>query len=152
MKKKYIFITLGIVSVVLIIIGIIFLNREPKKIEPIEDNTEEETNVIDLESYMGKLYTTLFEYANEIYDKKGYVNYPKRHNMYFISLNDLKKDYNYDISMFKGPDGKVCDVNESGISYDIDNYMHANYNDTYRPIFTELLGCTDDDTSLESSK
>ena len=151
--KKFYLIILAIISIVLIVIGILLMNKKPKEADIIEDNTEvDDSEIIDVNSYMGKLYTTLFVYANDIYDKKGYANYPKRHFMYFISLKDLKNDFGYDISMFKGPDGKQCDVNESGISYDIDNYMHANYTDSYRPIFSELKGCIDDDTSSEGSK
>ena len=151
--KKYYLIILVVISLVLMVIGVIIMNYKPKKADPIVDNTEpEETEIIDVDSYMGNLYTILFKYANEIYDKKAYANYPKIHFMYFVSLKDLESDFGYDISMFKGPKGKQCDINKSGISYDIDNYMNAKYTDSYRPIFCELIGCVDDVASSEISK
>ena len=75
--------------------------------------------------------------------------------MYFISLKQLKDNYSYDISTFKGEDGTICDVNESGIYFDISNVMHLEYNDDFLPILPSLVKCSAEEvnnTESESSK
>ena len=92
-------------------------------------------------SHIEKLYNTLSNYGNKIYKDKAYEGLEKKNKMYFASLRQLKEKFSYDISSFVGEDGTVCDVDESGIYFDIDNEMKYEYNDDFLPILPSLVKC-----------
>jgi hypothetical protein len=62
--------------------------------------------------------------------------------MYFASLKQLRDDFSYDISSFKGEDGTVCDIEDSGIYFDITNVMNLEYNDDFIPVLPSLVKCS----------
>lgn len=97
---------------------------------------------IDKNSYLNSLFGKLTTYANEIYNNGGnYKKYSKRNEAYFVTLNDLKNDFNYDISMFKDEEGKACDINNSGIFFDDDKKLGIEYPDESNPISVIIVGC-----------
>ena len=101
-----------------------------------------ETKEIDKDSYLSNLFEKLSSYGDEIYNsKKDYTTYSKRNGAYFISLTDLKKDFNYDISMFKDEKDNLCDVDNSGILFDDDRKLGIEYLDDENPISVIIIGC-----------
>ena len=97
---------------------------------------------LDEDSYLNKLFEKLMSYGNEIYaNKKDYTTYSKRNGAYFVSLKDLKNDFNYDISMFRDDKGKLCDVDNSGILFDDDRKLGIDYLDNSNPISAIIIGC-----------
>ena len=113
--------------------------QKQKKITGDIDFTEKETTLSDTTTK--KMISLLSTWGEKIYNDKKYETYPKKNNMYFISLNQLKTDFQYDISNFKGSTGLSCNTDYSGIYFDIEGVM-ANYNiDSHVPILTSLIGC-----------
>jgi len=97
---------------------------------------------ISEDSYLNILFEKLSSYGNEIYmNKKEYTTYAMRNGAYFVSLIDLKNDFNYDISMFKDEKGNLCDVDNSGILFDDDRKLGIDYLDGENPITVILIGC-----------
>ena len=70
-----------------------------------------------------------------------YRYYQKRNEVYFLSLNDLKNDFGYDISMFKNEDGTLCDVDNSGIFFDDEKKLRIDYPNGSNPISVIIIGC-----------
>ncbi len=101
---------------------------------------------LDKESLMAKQLEVLNTYAEKIYESKDYEQFGKKRNMYFISLNELHEKYGYDVSQFKGDDGKECNKEESGIYFDIDNTLKLDLSDGFKPILPTLVECTYQDT------
>ena len=89
-----------------------------------------------------KMYRVLYGYGKAIYEAKAYEKYNKKNDMYFVSLQQLKDNFAYDISSFKGDDGTVCDVADSGIYFDIDNVMNLEYKDDFIPVLPSLVKCS----------
>lgn len=155
MKKIYI---LGILLITLFsLTGCSFL--EKNKNSNKTDNVTESENGSDVtlseedsdeNPYISNLFTVLSNYGYEIYDKQQYSSYSKENDMYFISLNQLKKDFSYEISSFKGEDGTVCDKNKSGIYFDIDNTLGIEYSEDFKPIFPMLIGCSSEADNSQS--
>lgn len=120
-----------------------------------EENNTEEDNTLDLDiefsdvkveleegSKLKQMFYKLNEYGKEIYDRKEYVNYKIKNNMYFISLNGLA--VKYDVSMFVGEDGTVCDKNNSGIYFNIDKKVNSE-NLNKLDIIPVLIGCSQEE-------
>jgi hypothetical protein len=63
--------------------------------------------------------------------------------MYFVSLKQLRDDFSYDISSFKGEDGTVCDIENSGIYFDIANVMNLEYTEDFIPVLPSLINCSE---------
>jgi hypothetical protein len=93
-------------------------------------------------SHLDKLYNILTNYGKKIYQDKAYEGLEKKNEMYFASLKQLKEKFSYDVSSFVGEDGTVCDVDESGIYFDIDNKMNYKYNEDFLPILPTLVKCS----------
>lgn len=93
----------------------------------------DEKTKLDENSKLAKMFNKLSEYGKEIYDTKEYKNYKLKNDMYFISLNELSSKY--DISMFVGEDGTVCDKTNSGI------YFKTALEEEI-PYFANLIGCS----------
>jgi len=125
--------------------------------EPIDKGVSLSDEKVDIaeNSEIDKMYHVLSGYGETIYKEKSYEKFEKKNDMYFISLKQLKDNYSYDISTFKGEDGTICDVNESGIYFDISNVMHLEYNDDFLPVLPSLVKCSAEEvnnTESESSK
>ena len=153
MNKK-ILIVIIVLAFVCIGIGCFFFLKDKSSAnngdneEPIVSNEKhgkklDDGMVITSDTDIGMLFDVLFKYAAEIYDKKGYSKYSKVDGMYFISLNQLSKDFKYDISMFH-EENKLCDRDLSGVSFDIDNTLNIEYSSSMKPILPKLVGCFDD--------
>lgn len=109
------------------------------KEEQKEKKEEQKDAVIDEKSQMGQIFTKLNSYGNELYENKKYLEYyNKEDNTYFISLNELK-ELNYDVSNFKNENGDECDMELSGIEFDIEEKNDMKYNGA--PIVSVLTGC-----------
>ena len=93
-------------------------------------------------SQLEKMYSVLSEYGKTIYNNKAYENFDKKNDMYFISLQQLNTDFSYDISGFKGEDGTICDIKESGIYFDINHVMKLEYNEDFLPVLPSLVKCS----------
>ena len=123
--------------------------KESKEIEKTEVQEEsfevilsEEKSTNKNTSHMEELYQKLEEYGDKIYQTEDYKSFPKSNNMPFISLKELEEKYHYDIQMFKGDDGTVCDVEHSGIFFDTDHFQKVEYEDDFYPILPSLVGCS----------
>ncbi len=140
MKKIYVVI---LVAILLILLGSIIL------IKPKNKEKEEEPEVIYSfkpnypDNYMGNLYNKLYQYSFKLYDNKDYLKYKKVEDFYFISLEDLKNDYQYDVSIYKGEDGTPCNLKDSGLYFDPDNKLDRVYDENNRPVIPDLIGCGD---------
>ena len=123
-------------------------NKKEKSKEEVvnvpEDGTitfSEEKVDVPKGSHTEKLYSILNDYGHKIYQDKAYEGLEKKNDMYFASLKQLKEKFSYDITAFVGEDGTICDVDESGIYFDIDNKMNYKYNDDFLPILPSLVKC-----------
>ena len=98
---------------------------------------------IDVSDYTAKLTEALLNKGVEIYMQKSYSTYSKRNGAYFISLSELEKGYNFDISIFKGQDGTVCDIDNSGIFIDVDyKIIDKEKMKNAPPVIPTLIGCS----------
>ena len=93
-------------------------------------------------SQTDKMYKTLYGYGTAIYNEKKYERYEKKNDMYFVSLKQLRDDFSYDISSFKGEDGTPCDIEDSGIYFDITNVMNLEYTEDFIPVLPSLIKCS----------
>ncbi len=70
----------------------------------------------------------LYDFGIEIYKNNSYTRYSKVNGKYFISLNDMVKDFKFDDSKMIGATSKkVCDHEKTGIYFDIDNVEKVEY-------------------------
>ena len=123
-------------------------NNVNKKNEAINDiKTKTKTTlteeIVEISDAQKILYRKLTEYGDELYKKNEYNNYSKENDMLFISLNEMNEKYGYNIDMFVGEDGTVCDKNLSGIYFDIENKIIKPVDgEKTIPIVTTLVGCS----------
>ena len=147
MKNKIISLALIFLSFSLLSIGLFIqlntkeknsnnnLKTETKKERIVEfSNHQSELN----DDKMKELYLKLDNWGRQIYEKKEYLSFSKKNNMYFISLKELSEKYNYDISIFKDKKGTDCDLDVSGIYFDIDNIRKLNME---IPLLSTLIDC-----------
>lgn len=151
MKKKNILI-IALVVCILLLGVVIYLKisdsnsnaENDNKVNNLDSDTSnapKESGILRDDSYAFKLYNKLASYGKEVYDSKKYEKYDKRNNAYFISLKQLNEDFNYDISMFKDEKGTLCDVEQSGIFFDVDYKSGVSFADNADPILASLVGC-----------
>ena len=88
------------------------------------------------------LLGSLRKKGEEIYKAKQYTKYSERNGAYFISLEELEKDFKFDISPYKGSDGTACDKENSGLFFDVDGVMDTNRDKETPPIIPMLIACT----------
>ena len=62
--------------------------------------------------------------------------------MYFISLKELRDNFQLDISEFKGDDGTAYNIDESCIYFDVDSVMKLEYNEDFKPILPSFVQCS----------
>ena len=126
------------------------INEEKNTNDNIENVENDETdenqltpNNVELpnDSHMGILFSKLDLKGEELYDSKEYLKFSKNNDIYFISLKELNEKYNYDISIYKGEDGTICDIEESGILFDIEKKIRA-VKKLDKPIVSILIGCS----------
>lgn len=103
-----------------------------------DDKFSDEVVEIDKNSKLGQMFDELNKYGKEIYDKNEYTKYKTKDNMYFASLSDLGTLY--DISIFVGEDGTVCNKDDSGI------YFRSSYNEDELPYIPILIGCSKEES------
>ena len=154
MKKKTVLIII-IVAVLFLDGGLVFEIFYHSKVKfeskPKEEVTEKDekpkepfsNEIVEIATNpaLKNSFDILNTYGKKIYDEKLYTSYSKKDDMYFISLADLNKIYGYDISVFKDEKGNVCDVEESGIYFDIDNHLKLENTEYFDPIIPDLIGC-----------
>ena len=147
MKNRITFIILISLSLIFLLTGT-FLILNTKK-NTTNKNSKEETKkerVIEFsnnqselnDDKMKELYLKLDSWGRNIYEKKEYLSFTKKNNMYFISLKELSEKYNYDISIFKDQNGTYCDSDISGIYFDINNDRKINMD---IPVRSLLVDC-----------
>lgn len=123
-------------------------NEEPKKEEVDNTNNDiqfsDEVVEIPENSKVDQMFIKLYEYGKEIYDKEEYKNYEIRNGMRFISLNKLSREY--DISMFVGEDGTVCDKYNSGLYFKENDKENDGKKLPYFPI---LIGCSKEEANIK---
>jgi len=146
MKKIY--------MIIIVIFLFLFLtgcssSKSSKKVNTVDDHSkeasEQEGATVTEDFDRDQLYSFLSKYGVDIFKNKQYENYPKKNGMFFISLKQLQEDFSIDISIYKGSDGTFCDVNQSGIFFDLDNVLNLEYNDNFMPILPTLIGCSFDE-------
>ena len=161
MKRKIILIAILAISLLLISIGGIYayhssnnntekdLPNPTKKKQKVDEKVKLSKDKVELDkdSSMAKQLEILNTYGEKMYDSREYESFRKKKEMYFISLNELQAKYGYDISVFKGEDGKQCNLEESGIYFDIDNTMHIDLSNGFKPVLSTLVECTYAETS-----
>ena len=111
----------------------------------VKDNKVEFSGKEEKKSSNSAMLELLHKKGTEIYKNKSYTKYEKRNEAYFISLKKLKSDFNYDISSFKGDDGTFCDIENSGIYFDVDNKMGVGFTGDTPPVIPMLIGCSKDE-------
>ena len=150
-----------VILFLIIIVSCFFIfgceKREEKKEEPKgnqmvqneKSNSEEDVVIfsddatnIEAGSKMDQLFTSLLDFGTSIYKEKKYLYFKKVNSMYFASLKELNAKYNFDITNFTGDDGTSCDVEKSGIYFDIDNVSKLEYTDNFLPVLPILIGCS----------
>ena len=113
------------------------INEEKNTNDNIENVENDETdenqltpNNVELpnDSHMGILFSKLDLKGEELYDSKEYLKFSKNNDIYFISI-------------YKGEDGTICDIEESGILFDIENKIRA-VKKLDKPIVSILIGCS----------
>ncbi len=126
MKKKNIrnIIIIVLWVVVLVVLGI----KVYQYLNPKNDNTPqndinnnekpEEGKIVTNKEYI-ELLNTLYSYGEPIYDNEKYLNYKAENEegAYFISLEKLHEDFNYDISIFVDKENNECNHQTSGIYF-----------------------------------
>ena len=133
-----------------------------KKEEPVDNNTKEEANktqeenktanlndeeLKEIKDLYDTLYKKLYAEGKEISGKVIIDKYKEDENGYFVSLEQLRDDFNYDISEFKSEDGTVCDIQLSGIAF-IFNPDASVENNVY--FTSRLVGCSKDEAALNN--
>ncbi len=118
-------------------------NKEYLNVENDKKNNIVEFDNVEIDvaknSQLDKMFNKLFEYGEKIYATGEYTNFEIFNDMYFISLKGINERYNYNISMFVGEDGTTCNVNMSGVYFDIDYKIAKNKNS---PVIPSLVGCS----------
>lgn len=154
MKNKNILYILSII-IIIITLGLLSYNYINSSKNTNANNTasmeeltnkdtfsNEKSDVLN-NSKMASLYTKLNEYADELYKKGEYTNYHKDNDMYFISLKEMNDKYEYDISIFVGEDGTVCDTELSGVYFDTEYKILPKDTDSDTPpIMPTLIKCS----------
>ena len=97
------------------------------------------------QSHTNDMLNTLFGYGKELFDNKSYEKYQKKDGLPFISLKELNDIYGYDISMFVGDDGTICNKEESGIYFDPENTMNIQYSENPVLVIPCLVGCSEEE-------
>lgn len=70
----------------------------------------------------------LYDFGVEAYKNNSYTKYSKVDGKYFISLNDMVKDFKFDDSKMISPTSKkACDHESTGVYFDIDNVEDVEY-------------------------
>lgn len=101
------------------------LNEEPNYIDKSELPEEEQT-MMDI----------LGDYGKKIYEEKIYNKVEQKDDgTYFISINDLKNIYSYDITSFD----MNCNFDESGIAIDEERKVYNYLDSSVRPVVTFLF-------------
>lgn len=163
MKNKKILYLFSIL-IIIIMIGLLVYNyinsrndNNSNNASPTEDKnnikydtfSDEKVDILE-DSRMALMYTKLNEYADELYKKQEYINYNKNNDIYFISLEEMKDKYNYDITMFVGEDGTVCDTKLSGIYFDIDyKIIPKDSSEDNPPVMPTLIKCSKDELGIK---
>ena len=126
MKKKNIRNTI-IIVLWIIVLGVLGI-KVYQYLNPKNDNTSqndisdnektEEGKIVTNKDYI-ELLNTLYGYGEPIYDNEKYLNYKAENeeNVYFISLEKLHEDFNYDISIFVDKENNECNHQTSGIYF-----------------------------------
>lgn len=132
MKIKSIFIKLFIIIFIILIIIfnvyiLIYKNKKSNNNDDIKKIfSNEKVEVSEKEKY---LFEKLMNKGMDIYNSKEYLNFEKLHDIYFISLDSLNANYDFDISEFIVNE-KYCNVLDSGIYFDINNKIQNNKSST----------------------
>lgn len=148
MKNKIKYILLIIIIIILIIVLFIHFSNK-NNFNDIKISFQEETEKIELDKSTNELFKELYNYGVQVFDSKEYKRFDKKNNIYFISLYELNKKYDYDISNFKGSDGTVCDIDNSGIFFDIDHKIPTNNDKDVKPVIPILIGCTKEEQAYK---
>lgn len=148
------YIIISVIVVLLVTLNVIyFINNNDEKTKennPIEENKEINNNnekgifsdepIENINSKDAELHNKLNEYGISLYDNNKYTELSKKDEIYFASLRTLNEKYNYDISLFTGDDRKTCDIDNTGVYFDID-YKLSKKIEGQKPIVTILIGC-----------
>lgn len=143
-KNKKIIIIVIIVLLINVALGLYLLIQNKKHSSDIKINDVTLTNEqIELDDYMNKLMEKLNEYGNTLVENNEYMKFEKQNDIYFISLMDLNEKYNYDISIFVGNDGTICDSEKSGIYFDKNQKIFKRDKNDKGITVPILIGCED---------
>ena len=136
---KKVGILLIVISLLLIGIGIVVFSDNFFQKRKVDDTGK--TEPVKIVGTYKDLLQNLLRWGSYIYNRNEYLSFGKKNNIYFISLKELNEKYSYDISIFKDGDGTACDVEESGVYFDVDDVLGLTKGEHYEPISPALVGC-----------
>lgn len=117
--------------------------KENNSKEPEENVEEEEKETQESVSYEKELSDKLIAIGEDIYNNREYKIdlYLSDNGAYFITMEQLRDSFQYDISTFVGEDGTACDYHLSGIFIDPDHKMNVEYIKYNVPVVPVFAGC-----------
>ena len=117
--------------------------KENNSKEPEEIVEEEEKETQESVSYEKELSDKLIAIGEDIYNNREYKIdlYLSDNGAYFITMEQLRDSFQYDISTFVGEDGTACDYHLSGIFIDPDHKMNVEYIKYNVPVVPVFAGC-----------
>ncbi len=117
--------------------------KENNSKEPEENVEEEEKETQESVSYEKELSDKLIAIGEDIYNNREYKIdlYLSDNGAYFITMEQLRDSFQYDISTFVGEDGIACDYHLSGIFIDPDHKMNVEYIKYNVPVVPVFAGC-----------
>lgn len=117
--------------------------KENNSEETEENVEEEEKETQESVSYEKELSDKLIAIGEDIYNNREYKIdlYLSDNGAYFITMEQLRDSFQYDISTFVGEDGTACDYHLSGIFIDPDHKMNVEYIKYNVPVVPVFAGC-----------
>ena len=126
-----------IMMMLIILMCLIFVGCNKKEInnKSNDNQKEEKIEFVEKTKYIDDLEANLIEVGNTIYETGKFKEYSQKKGAYFISLKELRDNFNIDISIYKGEDNTKCDENISGLYFSLSESNEKN-------IFAQLIGCS----------
>ncbi len=108
--------------------------------EVVEEEVEEPQTTM---SHTEILQSNLIDIGEDIYKNKEYMIdlYLSQNGAYFITVNQLRDNFSYDVSSIVAEDGTACDLEFSGIFIDPNGKMEGPYQRDGVPVIPVIEGC-----------
>ena len=118
-------------------------NNSEETEENVEEEEKEKKESQESVSYEKEFSDKLIAIGEDIYNNREYKIdlYLSDNGAYFITMEQLRDSFQYDISTFVGEDGTACDYHLSGIFIDPDHKMNVEYIKYNVPVVPVFAGC-----------